>query len=216
MTREGLDMSIYDVAVILGSGSLLGAGVVVLLVKSFFPAYLAEKGKNLATKEDITEITRKVEAIRSDYAKQLQELAHQNTMLVEESRGRSQLRLAAAEKRLEAHQRAFTLWRKLLRHVHQPEQFKTVQECMIWWEENCIYLSPIARAALSDAMWAVHMHPSLLEDRSNPQPAKDNWNKLMMAGNKIVEAAELPPLGEREALTPGKPAPDLNPDKTQR
>ncbi|HYM23988.1 MAG TPA: hypothetical protein VEU08_12305 [Vicinamibacterales bacterium] len=32
-------------------------------VRSFFPAYLSEKGKNLATKEDIAEITNKVEQV---------------------------------------------------------------------------------------------------------------------------------------------------------
>lgn len=195
----------------LGVGGVLGAGILAYIVKSFIPAYLAEKGKNLATREDIAEITEKVEAVRSEYAKQLQELAHQNTLLLEGLRGKSQLRLAAAERRLEAHQQAFTLWRKLLANVHGEDQWKVVNDCQKWWEENCLYLSPVAREAFSNAYWAVNMHPTLLKDRSNPNAAVENWDKLMKAGSKILEGAELPALGEREVLTPGMPAPAPTP-----
>lgn len=40
-----------------------------LLLKSYLPTYFAEKGKNLATKEDIKDITEKVEAVRAEYVK---------------------------------------------------------------------------------------------------------------------------------------------------
>jgi len=40
-----------------------------LFLKSYLPAYFAEKGKNLATKEDIKDITEKVEAVRVEYVK---------------------------------------------------------------------------------------------------------------------------------------------------
>lgn len=193
---------------LLGLGGMVGASILFLIVKSFVPSYLAEKGKNLATREDVTGITQQIEAVRSEYARQLQELAHQNTLLIEEFRSRSQLRLAAAERRLEAHQKAFTLWRKLIANVHGDKQREVVNECYTWWEQNCIYLSPGAREAFSDAFWAANTHPSLLQDRGNPQPVMQNWDKLMKAGAKIVEGAELPALGEREALTPGQPAPN--------
>jgi hypothetical protein len=196
---------------LIGGGGLLGAGILAYIVKSFIPAYLTEKGKNLATREDIAEITNKVESVRIEYAKQLQELAHQNTLLIEEFRGKSQLRLAAAEKRLEAHQRAFTLWRKLITSAHGPEQGKAVDECQRWWEEHCIYLSPGAREAFSDAYWAVCRHPALLRDQGKQKDVTDNWDKLMKAGNKILEGAELPALGEREVPTPGQPMPTPNP-----
>src|SRR5574341_2266116 len=39
-----------------------------LWLRSYLPKYFEEKGKNLATKEDIEEITRKVEAVRAEYA----------------------------------------------------------------------------------------------------------------------------------------------------
>jgi hypothetical protein len=56
--------------------ALLGIVQIIILIaggfflKSYLPTYLAEKGKNLATKEDIKDITEKIEAVRSQYAKQ--------------------------------------------------------------------------------------------------------------------------------------------------
>ena len=52
----------------LGVGAVLGAGIVYFFIKSFLPTYLSEKGKNLATKEDIASITDKVESVKTDYA----------------------------------------------------------------------------------------------------------------------------------------------------
>lgn len=38
-----------------------------LFVKNYLPSYMDEKGKNLATKEDIEEITRKTEEVQQDF-----------------------------------------------------------------------------------------------------------------------------------------------------
>lgn len=40
-----------------------------LLTKNYLPSYMDEKGKNLATKEDIEEITRKTEGIQQEFRK---------------------------------------------------------------------------------------------------------------------------------------------------
>ena len=45
-----------------------------LLLRSYLPAYFQEKGKNLATKEDIEVITDKVERVRSQYVSDLERL----------------------------------------------------------------------------------------------------------------------------------------------
>jgi hypothetical protein len=47
-------------------------------------SYSSEKGRNLATREDIAEITRKVEGVRSEYAIQLQNISHQNELILEQ------------------------------------------------------------------------------------------------------------------------------------
>src|SRR5438093_1995517 len=101
-----------------GIGALIAGTLVFLLLKSYLPSYLAEKAKNLATREDIARITDEIERVKSQYA-----------LLLEELRAQHQLRLAAADRRLEAHQEAFTLWAKLVSHTHQDSISAVVAEC---------------------------------------------------------------------------------------
>ena len=52
---------------------LLGIGCIFLFRKYLF-SYSIEKGKNLATKEDVEEITRKVEEVKSEYVAEIEML----------------------------------------------------------------------------------------------------------------------------------------------
>jgi hypothetical protein len=65
-----------------GVGAILGGGVLFYLMKSYIPAYLSEKGKNLATKEDIAAITEEMEAVKSGYAKILEEVRVSNQLKI--------------------------------------------------------------------------------------------------------------------------------------
>ena len=49
-------------------------GVWILLAKNYFPSYTKKKGENLATREDIHEITRQIESVKTEYAKELEGL----------------------------------------------------------------------------------------------------------------------------------------------
>ncbi len=44
------------------------------ILKSYFPAYFHKKGENLATKEDIEEITQKIEQVKVQYSAQLEDI----------------------------------------------------------------------------------------------------------------------------------------------
>ncbi|MDX2172996.1 MAG: hypothetical protein SFY56_07750 [Bacteroidota bacterium] len=46
------------------------------LYLAFFKSYFSEKGKNLATKEDIEHITKKVESIKTEFIKETEKLKH--------------------------------------------------------------------------------------------------------------------------------------------
>lgn len=70
-----------------GIGAIIGAGFLFFILKSYLPAYFSEKAKNLATKEDIGEITSEVEQVKSGYAEMLEEV-----------RSNHQLRLASIER----------------------------------------------------------------------------------------------------------------------
>jgi hypothetical protein len=51
--------------------AVLGLLVVGWLVKSYMPSYYSEKGKNLATKEDIAEITHRIEQVKASLSSRL-------------------------------------------------------------------------------------------------------------------------------------------------
>lgn len=54
----------------------LGVAFVAFLGKSYFPKYVSEKAKNLATKEDVADITRQIEEVKSNYALALEKAKH--------------------------------------------------------------------------------------------------------------------------------------------
>jgi hypothetical protein len=48
--------------------------ILFFMIKNFLPSYLNEKGKNLATKEDVDEITKRVEKIKSEFVKDIEHI----------------------------------------------------------------------------------------------------------------------------------------------
>ena len=137
-------MTPEEVRFVVSAASGLGVGILVaglitwLLLKHYVPSYLNEKGKNLATKEDVAAITHEVERVRLEY----------NT-LIEEVRARNQLRMAALDKRLQAHQEAFALWRKLTGRSAQPAD--VIMECqtVVGNRTACTWNPKCARRSLS-------------------------------------------------------------------
>lgn len=63
-----------------GVGPLITAGILFALIKYIFPGYLSEKAKNIATKEDIEEITEKVESIKTGYAEIIEATKNENQL----------------------------------------------------------------------------------------------------------------------------------------
>lgn len=182
-----------------GVGALVAAGVGYLLVKHFASGYLGQKGKNLADKEDIANLTRQVEEVKRQQAEMLEAVKFRN-----------QLRMAAIDRRLQAHQDAFTMLRELVKHAHGPELGKQVILCQDWWEKNCLYLEPQARQAFSDAYSSASAHQGLLQaaqytNHASPEQAKENvenitrnWARLMGALNVVLDVVALPPLTTTE------------------
>lgn len=169
--------------------TITSIGVLVLVVRSLLPAYLGEKGKNLATKEDIAEITRRIEDVKTQHA-----------LVIEASKATHQLRLAAIDKRLQAHQEAFELWREMMTVVHQEANLTgpIVMKCQEWWNRNCLYLEPKARDAFSLAYSSIGHHRGLIVARTDVEAIKSNWLNIIGAGDIIVRAVELPGLTEPE------------------
>ena len=60
------------IVIILQTVTLIGLAAAALFIKHYVPSYMTEKGKNLATKEDIEDITHKVESIKQMHARRLE------------------------------------------------------------------------------------------------------------------------------------------------
>ena len=168
-----------------GGGAVAAAGVAYLSLKFYLSSYLSEKGKNLATREDIEEITNKIEGVRTQYA-----------TLIEELKARHQLRLAAVDRRLQTHQEAFTHWRRLMAATHTDEVGEVVTQCQAWWEQNCIYLEPTVREGFVKAYRAASDHNQLLQERAEVETIKESWSLITAFPNILFQAVQLPALSE--------------------
>ena len=91
----------------IGTAAATGLAVsqcVVFFARTYFGSILTEKAKTFVSKEDIADSTKLVEQVK-----------HQFSTDLEDHRTKSQFRMAALDKRLQAHQEAFSLWRELFR-----------------------------------------------------------------------------------------------------
>jgi hypothetical protein len=185
-------LAIKDLIGTLGLGAIIGIGIGFVILKDYVPSYLGEKGKNLATREDIAKITREVESVKNEYR-----------LLVEELKQRHQLRMAAVDRRLDAHQQAFALWRELVANTYTDDLDKVVQKCQTWWEQNCLFLEPAPRQAFISAYGAALSHKVLTRAGSGRSPTElqainDSWERISTAGEIILTAVALPGLTETE------------------
>lgn len=154
--------------------------IIACLISAYAGSYFRKKGENLAEKQDISEITKIVEEIK-----------HQNNLLLEQFKGRNQLRLAALDKRLEVHQQAYYLLDELLSSIINNKDVRNIQKkCSDWWEKHNLYLYLEARDAFRLAyMGAPENYYEL--DRDQKNMVRDDLNK---AFSLLQEAVELPPI----------------------
>lgn len=164
-------------------GALISAAI------GYLGAYLREKGKNAATKEDISGLTGAVKAVEHRFAAELEAI-----------RGTHALRAAAIEKRLATHQDAYALWIEIMNNVHEETIGAVGMKCQKWWIQNCLYLSPEAREAFRRSYSAALQHRQYLRAGIAPEKIEENWEKIMHVGVAIVEGVDLPPLGEQEFI----------------
>jgi hypothetical protein len=179
-------MDIEDLKTMLTYLLTLGIGA----VAGFFVTFFHEKAKNIAIMQDIGKITEQIESVK-----------YQNNLLLEEVRGRHQLRLAALDRRLQAYQEAYTNWVSLMINLENEEFGRVFKECREWWGENCIYLSQEPRNAFIRAVNRAAMLKELKKYPSkNSDLIKENYELIYAVGEAIERAAELPPLGKEELI----------------
>lgn len=192
------------VIVIDGIGAFV-VGAAIIGTGLFLRSFLSKKAENLATKQDIQNITHLQEEVKSEF-----------DQLLERQRAAGQLRLAVAERRFEKHQEAHTLWLRLVGNVYTPNIGDIIVECNKWWLENSLYLDPDARLAFKRSYHCAADHMGLLEgerNEDNRQLIQENWRIINDAGPKIADAVNLPRLDVFEIQAPGEPEPVAIPDE---
>lgn len=105
------------------------------------------------------------------------------------------LRLAAVEKRLAAHQEAYELWCRLLRHLlDQKLGHETAVECQAWWQKNCLYLDARSRAAF----WAGTVDAAMYHELKTVNDPRETFKRLESVLRCLAEGVGLPAIGEHE------------------
>lgn len=163
------------------------AFVIGMVAREFLPGYFRRKGENLATKEDVAEITR-----------MQKEVEHRFNELIENSKQRHAFRLAAIDRRLAAHQEAFSLWRELMANTHGENVGPVVLKCQAWWEMNCLYLEPSVRDAFVRSYSAAHSHHAYTQGRVDATTIQRNWQDVTSFPNVLFEAIQLPPITQAD------------------
>lgn len=156
--------------------------------KNFFSSYASKKGENLATREDIGKITVEVEKVRMDFNSKLEEL-----------KAHHQLRVMAAERRIEVHQQAFNKWRQLYVSVNGGmvnDMMAQSADCMQWVFDNYVYLEEKAREDFSNAIKHVFFLVGNAEMFLAPGQISVSLKILEEAQKSILAAVTLPALNK--------------------
>jgi len=176
-----------------GTGTL-AAGIIVYLLgpRSFLLKYLDQKATNLATSQDIARITRQTEAVKIGYTAQLQELAHQNAIVLEELRSQKRLAAHAHEERFKAE---FAIYKELWSLLIDVQDAGEDLTSAIKREPDSV--DPTLIAAYESASQAL-----LGTARRHMPFYDDSVQELMLQYNKLVKAA----VSESKMLPPKKEA----------
>ena len=111
-----------------------------------------------------------------------------------------ELKLAALDKRLQAHQDAYSWWRKLMfADKESGEVYEVVEQCQNWWEANCVFLTREAREAFLKAYLSASDHAQFLAIHADSVVVKAAWADVSRAGDIILQGVHLPPISELEA-----------------
>ena len=130
------------------------------------------------------------------------------TWLSAQRHAQDQFRLAALEKRLEVHQKAFTLWNELFTHLHATDISDIVPKCEKWWISHRINSGPESSEVFYRAYILAHGFHAIPPD---DDMQTEHFEIIKDAGRIIVEAVSLPAMqnGEDRRIEPNKALLDI-------
>jgi hypothetical protein len=164
------------------------------LVDKWVGPYVTAVGQAAIAKRETAEITDLSERVKHCY-----------TEKAEDIRARHQLRLAALDQRLAAHQQSFSHWLNMYRVLYKDELAEQTNKCRRWWEDNCLYLEPKVRDAFADAVSAAETHSQLQKEKDSAYKDQEyKWKRDVEEQLRSVNhfpdvvfaAISLPPLSD--------------------
>jgi hypothetical protein len=170
--------------------------VAALFLKSFLPSYMGEKAKNLATKEDIAEITKRLEGVKSEIGSRLhvhqRRYEHEFALMLELSEKLVELRDAARSLRpVAGYLPADPVEDKKRRRI----RFNDANQALYAFRESRKPFFPAEIYSLIEvfdtAAWkefVADKHRDPLKDENYWEQAIDNQEKIAMLAENILDA----------------------------
>ena len=153
-------------------------------VVAYFAAYLGEKGKGRATKDDVREITNAIGEINNKYS-----------VILSKLNARNQLSMLVPERRLEAHQQAYALWYTMFHECRRVDGqgLEASKDCKLWFMKNCMFLGPKSRDAFKRAYLVAEEHLEARE-RKDASAVRATGAILGAPLEPLFQEVNLPPL----------------------
>jgi len=124
---------------------------------------------------------------------------------ITETNYKKQLRLAALERRLDTHQKAYSLWWDIRSNIKNENKLDSILKNSIdWWKKNCLFLAPKSRAAFYNCINSAHLYVALTKAQTSKSEGSKEirkiWDTIMLPGMTLVEEVNLPSFGEEEYI----------------
>ncbi len=107
-------------------------------------------------------------------------------------------RMAALDKRLKTHQKAFRLWHEMVWALHDPQKRpETAARCQEWWINHCLYLDAKSRKEFLQCAREAGQY-EMLKDPNNQPETKARFKRINDVFKLLEEGVYLPSIGGLE------------------
>lgn len=118
---------------------------------------------------------------------------------------KQQLLLSNLDKKLNAHQEAFSKWWEIRSNIYERDKiFDVVEDATEWWKNNCLYLFPNSRMALYDCLIFATNHKNLIEYKNDSYNYKiaieESWDIITAPGKIIPEEIDIKAFEDQDKL----------------
>ncbi len=155
--------------------AILAALVVGLFGNGFLKSYVSKKGKNLATKEDVQEITKKIEEVKAEYAKTLVEYEVRFSRYYEEH---TKIIAELYRRLARAHQGLEDTIGFSVDELNLAALFSSFRTFYEYFDENRVYFQPSTAARITDLYNEFISAGKGLRDARNAKQRGDVQNEM--------------------------------------